>query len=86
MEARYHSMLMGRSGAERMVMGCAMFDDARRMVEASIRAINPDIDEVALRQALFLHFYGHEFDPEQRRRILAGIAEAYRRSQKTSAG
>ena len=81
MEARFHAMLMARSSVERLEMSCAMFDDARRIVEASIRATNPAIDEVSLRQAVFLRFYGHEFGPEQRERILARIAAAWQRAQ-----
>lgn len=80
-EALYHAMLMARSGAERLLMACAMFDDARSIVEDSIRTAHPDIDEGALRQAVFLHFYGHEFTPDERARIMTGIAGAWRRSR-----
>lgn len=75
-EARFRAMLLARSGAERLVMGCGMFDDAQRIVVATIRAARPAIGEVELRQAIFLRFYGREFAPEQRARILAGIERA----------
>jgi len=38
MEERYRSMLLQRTGEERLIMGCAMRDTARAMVEASLRA------------------------------------------------
>jgi hypothetical protein len=81
MEARYRAMLLARSGPERLAMGCAMFEDARRLVAASIRAANPNISEAELQRAIFLRFYGHEFEPEQRERILAHIVTAWQRSR-----
>lgn len=80
-DAIYRRMLLSKSGAERVRMASAMFNDARRIIESSIRAADPDIDEIGLRQAVFLRFYGHEFAPPERERILEGIAAAWRRSQ-----
>lgn len=78
MERRYRAMLMARSGEERLKMGCSMHDTARALVEASIRQQDPQTTPEALRKALFLRFYGHEFDPESRVRILAAIESATR--------
>jgi hypothetical protein len=64
-------MLMERSGEERLKMGCSMHATARALVIASIPETNPD----ALSQALFLRFYGHEFEPERRKRILRKLRE-----------
>lgn len=49
------SKLMGRSGAERFVMGSQMFDAARRMVLASLPA---DLPAVELKRRLFERIYG----------------------------
>jgi len=73
MDARYRSMLMQRSGEERLTMGCAMRDTARALVEASIREQDPQATPEAVRKGLFLRFYGHEFDVESRAKILAAI-------------
>ena len=73
MEARYRDMLMQRSGEERLIMGCAMRDTARILVEASIREQDPQATSETIRKGLFLRFYGHEFDAESRARILAAI-------------
>jgi len=76
MDTRYRTTLMQRSGEERLVMGCAMRETARTLVEASIREQNPHVTPEAVRKGLFLRFYGHEFDTESRERILAAIESA----------
>lgn len=73
MEERYRALLMQRTGEERLKMGCAMRDTARAFVEASLREKNPDATVAAIRQGLFLRFYGHEFDASTRDKILAAI-------------
>ena len=73
MDARYRSMLMQRSGEERLTMGCAMRDTARALAEASIREQDPQATPETVRKGLFLRFYGHEFDVESRAKILAAI-------------
>jgi hypothetical protein len=69
----YRQMLMRRSGAERVKMGASMFATARVLAVASIRAKEPSVSADALRRALFLRFYGGDFDPEQRERIAARL-------------
>jgi len=72
-DERYRAMLMQRSGEERLMMGCAMRETARALVEASILEQNPHATVGALHTGVFLRFYGHEFDPETRAKILAAI-------------
>ncbi|MDN5941459.1 MAG: hypothetical protein L0H94_06225 [Nitrospira sp.] len=76
MDAYYRTMLMQRSGEERLVMGCAMRETARAFVEASILKQNPQATPEAIRKDLFLRFYGHEFDADSRDKILAAIESA----------
>ena len=76
MDARYRAMLMQRSGEERLMMGCAMRETARGLVEASIREQDPQATPEAVRKGLFLRFYGHEFDAESRAKIIAAIESA----------
>ncbi|MDP3089122.1 MAG: hypothetical protein Q8N04_00435 [Nitrospira sp.] len=76
MDQRYRAMLMQRTGEERLVMGCAMRDTARALVEASLRERDPQATVEAIRKGLFLRFYGHEFDHETRAKILATIESA----------
>ena len=76
MDARYQDMLMQRSGEERLMMGCAMRETARALVEASIREQDPQATIETVRKGLFLRFYGHEFDADSRSKILAAIESA----------
>lgn len=76
MNQRYRAMLAQRTGEERLIMGCAMRDTARAFVEASILEHNPQATVETVRKELFLRFYGHEFDPETRAKILTAIESA----------
>jgi hypothetical protein len=74
MEARYRAMLLARSPEDRVRMADSMFSSARRLVVASILAADPLASPAAVRRALFLRFYGHEFDELTRERILDRLA------------
>lgn len=41
-------------------MGCAMFDDARAIAEAGLRAQHPNLPERELRRLLIARFYGND--------------------------
>ena len=75
-EQKFREMLLQRSGEERLKMGCSMHATARALVLASVLEKDPLASPVALRQALFLRFYGHEFDPETRAQILQVLEES----------
>ena len=72
---RYRAMLLARSPEERLKMGCSMGATARALVRASVLAQDPHAPPAALRRALFLRFYGHEFDEAERERILAWLGQ-----------
>lgn len=72
-EALYRSLLMRRSGEERLLMAGRMFDSARTMVRASLAAQGIAGDAAATRAAIFLRFYGSDFDPETRDHIAERI-------------
>jgi len=83
LDAKYQAMLLERSGEERLKMAGSMYAAARALVVASILDADPSASPAALRQALFLRFYGHEFDEPTRTRILARIcAEAEGRARR----
>jgi len=75
-DERYRAMLLQRTGEERLIMGCAMRDTARALVEASLREQDPNATVETIRTGVFLRFYGHEFDRETRAKILAAIEQA----------
>jgi hypothetical protein len=70
---RFRDLVLGRSGEERLKMGCSMHGTARRLVLASLLEREPDASPAARRRALFLRFYGHEFAGAARERILATL-------------
>ena len=76
LDERYRAKLMERTGEERLMMGCAMRDAARALMEASFLEQDPRASIATLRKGLFLRLYGHEFDAETRTKILAAIQEA----------
>jgi hypothetical protein len=65
----YQAMLLARSGPERLRMGCDLFSTSRELVIAALG--NKNLEE--MREHLFLRFYGSEFTPAERARILASI-------------
>ena len=66
---RYREMLLERTPEERLKLGCSMHATARALVRASVLAGDPQASPGAVRRALFLRFYAHEFDPSERERI-----------------
>ncbi len=74
MERKYREMLLQRSGAERLKMGCSMFATARALVIASMREKEPAASPARVREGLFLQFYGTDFAADERGRITAWLA------------
>lgn len=72
-ERRFLAMLLRRSGEERLKMGCSMHATAQALVKASVLEKDPQASPATLRRALFLRFYGHEFDHAACDRILLAL-------------
>lgn len=70
--------MMERSGAERLIKGCSMHATARALVKASISEKDP----IAVSRTLFLRFYGDEFEPKERKKILLALRKAAERNRK----
>lgn len=75
-ERAYRRLLLKRSGEERLKMGCSMHAMARELIVASVLEKDPQASPAALRWAIFLRFYGQEFDPSTRERIFARLMES----------
>ncbi len=69
-------MLLARSSEERLKMGCSMSATARALVRALVLAQDPQASPAAVRRALFLRFYGHEFEAAERKRIMDWLDRA----------
>jgi hypothetical protein len=68
----YRTLLMCRSGSERLHMGCAMFDTARAVALANLRASSHSDDELRVR--LFVRTYDGDFDPATAERIAVWLS------------
>ncbi len=77
-QRKFRSMLLKRSGEERLKMGCSMHAAAWALVKASISEKDP----IAVNRALFLRFYGSEFEPKERKKILLAVRNAVKHKGK----
>ena len=73
MARRYRAMLLQRSGAERLKMGCSMLATARVLVVASLREQEPSASPGRIRRGLFLRLYGADFGADERAKIAAWL-------------
>jgi hypothetical protein len=71
--SRYRALLLERTPMERLIMACGMFDTARQLMIAGIRADHPGISDIELRVRIFERTYGADFGPEERRRLIARL-------------
>ena len=75
-DERFQAMLMARTGEERLIMGCAMRDSARMIVEASLRANDPQATVQRFVKAPFSTFTDMSSMPRPRAKILPAIDRA----------
>ena len=75
-DARYRQMLLARPGEDRLLMGFSMYATARALVVASILAKEPEASPERIRQAIFLRFYGRDFDRATRERIVSALGRS----------
>jgi hypothetical protein len=76
MEQRFRSMILARSGEDRLKMGCSMHETAQALVIASLKEKTLNLTRKDLRRAIFLRFYGGDFDKDTSEKILAALANA----------
>jgi len=67
---KFEEMLSAKTGQERLMMGCSMFEMSKRLVVSSILQQNPHASPSFLRREVFLRFYGHEFDSKTVEKIV----------------
>ncbi len=71
MEQIYNKLLMKKTPEERFKMCFSMLNTARRIVLSTIK------DKIKWRGEMFLRFYGDEFTPAQREKILQALENSY---------
>jgi hypothetical protein len=69
----FTTLMMQRSESERAMMAFEMFDLARTLMTADIRARNPEISDVELRVEIFERTYGSDFEAVDRARVVDRI-------------
>jgi len=69
----YHELLMRRSGAERLRMGCDMFDAARALARSSLGDASGADRSRDLKTRLLLRTYRGDFDAATLERITARL-------------
>ncbi len=72
-EEKFFRMLMEKSGEERLKMGFAMDETARRLVIASLLVQNQETSEKDIKIAVFERFYINDLSSEVRQKIVERI-------------
>lgn len=68
-EKLFHKLYRNRSGEERLIMGCSMFDTSKQIVISSIKHKKPNINKRDLRIGIFNQFYGRDFNIQVKQKI-----------------
>jgi hypothetical protein len=71
--ALMHALLMRRTPEERVMMGFSMFDSARKLVEAGLKASGMVEGTFEFRRSYLERMYGSELTREQIDRIAARL-------------
>ena len=71
---RFRNLIMSKTGQERLLMGCSMYDAAKEIVRSSIFNNHPGITEVEMKKEIFLRFYGQEFNRAEKEKVISSLA------------
>ncbi len=71
---RYRELMMRKSGQQRVVMGCSMYDTAKQIVRSAIYNSRPGITEAEMKKEIFLRFYGQDFSQAEKEKFLSSLA------------
>ncbi len=71
---RYRELMMRKSGEQRLLMGCSMYDTAKQIVRSAIYNSRPGITDAEMKKEIFLRFYGLEFSQADREKFLSVLA------------
>jgi hypothetical protein len=65
--------MMHKSGEQRLLMGCSMYDAARKIVQSDILARRPAITPGEMKKEIFLRFYGQEFSHADNEKLFSAL-------------
>ena len=71
---RFRDLMMSKTGQERLLMGCSMYDTAKQIVINSICNRQPGITDAEIKREIFLRFYGPEFRQAERDKFFSALA------------
>ena len=70
---RYRDLMMSKTGQQRLLMGCSMYDTSKQIVRSAIYNSQPEITEEEIKKEIFLRFYGKEFSRFDREKFLSTL-------------
>ena len=70
---RFRDLMMSKTGEQRLLMGCSMYDTAKQIVRSAIYNSRPEITDEDMKKEIFLRFYGKEFSPADREKFLSAL-------------
>lgn len=71
---RFRDLMMSKTGQQRLLMGCSMYDTAKKIVRSSIYNSRPGITEAEMKKEIFLRFYGQDFSQAERDKFFSALA------------
>jgi hypothetical protein len=71
---RFRELMMRKSGEQRLLMGCSMYDTAKQIVRSAIYNSRPDITDTEMKKEIFLIFYGQDFSQAERDKFFSALA------------
>jgi hypothetical protein len=72
-DAAFLALCAGRSATDRLKTACGMFDAAKALIAADLRAKDPRISPADLRLRMFERLYFGDFDEPTRARFIAAL-------------
>jgi hypothetical protein len=72
---RFRDLMMSKTGEQRLLIGCSMYDTARQIVRSSIYNERPEISEEEMNKEIFLRFYSKDFSRADREKFLSALQE-----------
>ena len=70
---RFRDLMMSKTGQQRLLMGCSMYDTAKKIVRSAIYNSRPEITDEDMKKEIFLRFYGNEFNQADREKFLSAL-------------
>ena len=74
---RFKRLMMRKSGQQRLLMGCSMYDAAREIVRSAILAQRPAITPGEMKREIFVRFCGQEFSHADKEKLFSALTSRF---------